>query len=387
MRDIWQPLAFADIRTIWLVTGVSCLVYGFLQSTVGIGGRRERAQRIWGFGYLAGGLAAGVYSLGAPLPGDSHLALANGLNAIFWVLLWVGMRSFSRRPIPRLLVLVAPVLAGALLLFPLTHSVVGAVTLLTAAGFLVLTIVDGVRDQRTEHLRKRTVVLGICGAWLVPVVYGLLVTFAGGDLGVAANVSLSVWALSFFALVTALGVSLILMVNERLEMRLTRLARTDSLTETLNRFGLFELGERLVQRAGRDRRPVSVLMLDLDAFKQVNDVHGHSIGDDLLRAFVDATRVLLRPRDLLARYGGEEFCVLLPDTDRRGALAVAERVRAAVEAMRVETCTDGIHASCTVSIGVVEIHTPEEGIGSAIVRADRALYRAKQEGRNRVRVA
>lgn len=142
------------------------------------------------------------------------------------------------------------------------------------------------------------------------------------------------------------------------------------------------------RRAKRNASPVSLIMIDVDYFKDYNDNYGHQRGDDCLVQIAGALgRVLNRSRDLVARYGGEEFTVILPDTSEDGALQIAEAMRAEVEALMVEHEYSGVARFVTVSLGISTV-TPEHATktGSLIHAADRALYQAKRSGRNCVMV-
>ena len=166
--------------------------------------------------------------------------------------------------------------------------------------------------------------------------------------------------------------------------RLSDLASLDPLTEVLNRRRFHELAQREFGLALRSSRVLAVIILDLDHFKTVNDLHGHSAGDEVLRTAARRLSVGLRVSDLFARYGGEEFAVLLPDTPVEGALHVAERMRLELtgEAVRFE----GRDIIVTASFGVFA-GTPRsaDSIETYLARADEALYVAKAEGRNAVR--
>ncbi|WP_158635314.1 GGDEF domain-containing protein [Luteimonas cucumeris] len=164
--------------------------------------------------------------------------------------------------------------------------------------------------------------------------------------------------------------------------RMAALAATDPLTGLANRRQLDERLDAEWQRSFHNKRPLSLLMIDVDRFKWVNDVHGHARGDDILCTIANLIRQhLQRPADAGARYGGDEFCVLLPETDESGAAAVAEAIRADVQRI----LSHGGEADVTVSIGYASrIATQHEDVLSMIAIADAALYEAKHRGRNKV---
>jgi diguanylate cyclase (GGDEF)-like protein len=158
------------------------------------------------------------------------------------------------------------------------------------------------------------------------------------------------------------------------------LSELDELTGLLNTRGFAIAADRLFGQALRYGRPASVLMIDSDNLKAVNDAQGHDAGNRLLRHLANALRAELRYTDVPARYGGDEFIVLLPETPARGALDVAERIRNAVVSKPLDLGAKQIPFS--VSIGVACF--PEDGrtLDALATRADRALYAAKQQGRN-----
>lgn len=165
------------------------------------------------------------------------------------------------------------------------------------------------------------------------------------------------------------------------QRKLVQLAVKDVLTTAYNR-RYFD--SRLVEETDRAKRyghRLSLIMMDIDHFKDLNDLHGHPFGDEALRALVKACEAATRSTDIVARYGGEEFCVILPETGLGEAEAFAERLRAAVEGMTIAAL--GIETGMTVSLGVSELKGDEEG-AAVLDRADRALYAAKANGRNRV---
>ena len=153
---------------------------------------------------------------------------------------------------------------------------------------------------------------------------------------------------------------------------------TDALTRVHNRRGL----ERLLRTTDwASRLPVSVLICDIDHFKQVNDRYGHAGGDQILEHFAGSLMANVRPNDVVARLGGEEFVVIMPATELSGGVAVAERIRSSNARMGDDSIAPGYIVQC--SIGVAELQIDED-LWSAIRRADELLYQAKQQGRNRV---
>lgn len=167
--------------------------------------------------------------------------------------------------------------------------------------------------------------------------------------------------------------------------KLRELAMTDTLTGLANRRTFFEYAEKEVARTARYRTPFSLLMVDADRFKAVNDTHGHAAGDEVLRHLAAVLKNTVRTTDLPARYGGEEFVVLLPETGAVDALILAERLRAGVEAASV-VVGDKI-LRYTISIGVAQAPAASPDLKSILAVADAALYRAKSEGRNRAVLA
>ena len=178
-------------------------------------------------------------------------------------------------------------------------------------------------------------------------------------------------------------------VRKMMEEKLCALAMTDGLTGLANRRAFDEMLEREWKRTLREGSQISLLLLDLDRFKEFNDHYGHQVGDDCLRAVSTAVRGAVRATDIAARYGGEEIAVILPSTALAGGMEAAEKVRSAVEALQITHggISDGV-GWVTVSVGVATalsriggtMRMPE----SLLLAADNALYKAKREGRNRV---
>jgi diguanylate cyclase (GGDEF)-like protein len=174
------------------------------------------------------------------------------------------------------------------------------------------------------------------------------------------------------------------LTNERIRMmeKLQKLAITDGLTRLYNSRSFYSQLELEVDRFNRYQHPLTLLLLDIDHFKDYNDKYGHLEGDKVLVRFSQIIRSCLRTNDSAYRYGGEEFTVILPETAGEEARTVAQRIRAALEAEPFSP-EDGEVATVTISIGLTEYH-PKEELSSFIQRADQAMYRSKRSGRNKV---
>lgn len=168
-------------------------------------------------------------------------------------------------------------------------------------------------------------------------------------------------------------------------MALENLVRTDYLTETSSRRQFFEMAEREFASARRHNSPLSLIAIDLDHFKRINDTYGHEAGDRVLKAFADTVKGFLRITDVFGRTGGEEFCLLMPHTDAAGALVLADRVLKAVLAQPVQV--GELTIAYSVSLGVCTLKPQDSDLASLMRQADGALYRAKIMGRNRMVVA
>ncbi len=173
--------------------------------------------------------------------------------------------------------------------------------------------------------------------------------------------------------------------RKQLEDELFHQANTDSLTGISNRRHFMVEAEQEIRRARRFSRALSVIMMDLDRFKWINDNLGHAAGDAVLETIVRASQESLRESDIMGRLGGEEFAILLPETDLEAAVEVAERLLNHVAETPVPTTKGVVH--CTTSLGVARLDEADNSIDDLLHRADEALYRAKNNGRNRVEVA
>jgi diguanylate cyclase (GGDEF)-like protein len=167
--------------------------------------------------------------------------------------------------------------------------------------------------------------------------------------------------------------------------KLARLSTEDSLTGIANRRRFDEVLEREWRRMRRASNSLALVMIDVDFFKSYNDNYGHQAGDGVLKKVAALfSKHLKRPGDIVARYGGEEFAMILPDTQLRGAVHIAEHMRKAVEKLKIEHSYSQAASFLTISAGIAAVVPYKNGLGDLIKKADENLYLAKQQGRNRL---
>ena len=164
-------------------------------------------------------------------------------------------------------------------------------------------------------------------------------------------------------------------------------ASQDHMTKLYNRRYFSEISTKVMQLAVRNKKPLSVLMLDIDKFKNINDTYGHPVGDEVIISLANTLKDISRQSDIACRFGGEEFLILLPETSAQGAMVIGEKIRKKVEELVISP-QNNIHIKFTISIGVSEFKPDDElNLELSIHRADEALYEAKKGGRNRVCLA
>lgn len=226
---------------------------------------------------------------------------------------------------------------------------------------------DEIRSQTAVPLRTGDSILGVLAvAWATP-----------RELDVAERDRLQVIA----------NQSSLTLQNALLHEELERLSVTDRLTELYNHGYLLQRLDEELGRAARFGHRLSVIMMDIDDFKQFNDTYGHPRGDQVLKVVSGIIRQNLREIDVAARYGGEEFVLVLPETDAEGAVRVAERIRQSMESYEIEVDHTGARDRRTVSLGVATYPLHGQTVARLIDAADRAMYEAKRQGKNKVVVA
>jgi diguanylate cyclase (GGDEF)-like protein len=317
------------------------------------------------------------------IPDWLSLVLANQLLVLGTVTYYMGTRSFMGEPLTWRHW--NCVMAGTTLVFiTLTYWLpnyalrVGFFSIVMGAIYVAQMRFMLRHGGRNFPVRLVEVVLALHMVVLATRLISILTGNAGADL-MEPSLFQTLYIGAYVITVLMLSIGAVLMATDRLRTELEHLATHDSLTQSLNRRALLQRCEDELERAQRYGNGPSIMMLDLDNFKAVNDTRGHQHGDAVLVHFAERTRQVLRRADRLGRYGGEEFLVLLPGADTAAALGVAQRIHA--------TLTAGHALDCQVSIGLTSWTGSHETLDAMLSRADAALYRAKHEGRNRTCVA
>jgi diguanylate cyclase (GGDEF)-like protein len=374
-----------DVRTLLFSIAAGFAAMGVMGLLLGAQHRQERAIGYWSAGCFVVAAANALLIFREELPALLTIVLANGLTVLGAFLLQAGFAGFYRRP-KRLGLGVALTLACMALLAwwtyvrPDFNARVLVVTVALLPAF-ALTMLHPLRDGDGPYRLLRHSLAALFGLLILASlarIAAAIVDPAPADAALFAPSPMhTIWYVAVLAVMFVSSLNFLLMPAQRAQMELSDLADVDELTGLLNRRA-FRL--RFAQTAAVGRP--SVMLLDLDHFKPLNDRHGHAAGDAVLRAFAATAAGQLRRHDVFARHGGDEFAVLLPDTEVGDALQVAERVREAVG--RMEVRFGDLLLRITVSIGVAAVPRGAAAHEAALALADQALYRAKSLGRNRV---
>jgi diguanylate cyclase (GGDEF)-like protein len=372
-----------DGHTLLALTAVIAVTLGGLIIFCWTQGRRDFYLALWGAGDILAGVSAGLLFVRGALPDFLSINLANALMAIAYGVMFAAAREFGGKKTQ-----VEWVSAGALLWlvacgFPSFYGSQSLRIAAMSAVFAAYTVATGLEFWRGHGQplpsRKPAIVFlfvhaAACGCRVPIALFGGLS---------APRLAVGPWfdILVFESLIHVLAMAILVvsMAKERAELEQRSVASTDELTGAASRRAFLAQGAVRIGAAAKKGAAASLLLIDLDHFKNVNDNFGHEVGDRMLRAFADCAAGVLRPGDLLGRIGGEEFAALLVGLDAEAAITAAERMRRAVEAIERPA---GVRIS--VSIGVSTAARSERALGEMLREPDRALYRAKALGRNRV---
>jgi len=376
-----------DIQTFMLALGIGNISFAVLMVAYTRDAEPSPGLRLWTWARLVAG-ATQLLAFARPQLGMPALAL---IEPVGWLAGWAlevaaycaffEFRHWKRvvLPIAGLALLVAACFV------PLAGSDYGELMGLIACVFALSSLSNACvllhPKRKNPSLLQRIIGLnnGVFGLAIASWAVG---AFLRGELNMVEN-DLSQLAayVSGYMLMIVNGFGFLLMSKQRNDAVMQRLATLDDLTGLLNRRAFFSRANDARLLALRMRQPIALLMIDIDHFKQLNDRFGHATGDEALVLFARTTSAILREHDLVGRMGGEEFALAMPGAAVEGALQAAERLRQATMEICLLTC--GNSYQMTVSIGVVVIDACED-LPAALARADRALYAAKRNGRNKV---
>ena len=375
-----------DLHTLLMVMIATSLLLA-VSLLVAIGPQFRDGMGKWTSSLLLQAVVFGLYASQGSWPGYAAVVLSNALFITCLTLQAAAIREFYDRTTSVWWHLLPTLLVGILFAsiiedFPMRVIVSGAIF---GVGMLALAIIA----QRLNPEDRGS------ARWLLLTGYllGAATMFARAVVGIvephsihglfAPSLFQGTTFLFSFAVILVTSVGFLLLHKERSEEAAQKLALTDPLTGAYNRRTFLELAEKEIARTRRARGSLSLIMLDLDHFKHINDRNGHVAGDEVLKGVVAVVLTCLRKEDLLVRYGGEEFCILLPSVAIDRAALMAERMREAVEQARFPF--NGRALPVTISVGVASLSmNGEEGVDKLVNRADEALYSAKKAGRNRV---
>jgi len=384
-------LILFDVRTLlitvalatFICAGARVLLWRLHPAIPGLGA--------WALASVMGAVALALIAARGAIPEIFSLTLAQVLITIAFIVVWSGFRSFLGQPElsirGRLLLLLGPVLLIALAQVEHSLPLRSISNALVISGFSGLIAFDLFRGNARQKMSLR--ITG--GLYLVNALF-FLVRAAAVESDAATISQMQSSGFAVFSLmwwlcfVMATTLCMVLMTSEILQENLDRQASLDPLTGAMNRRAFGHLSVRELARARRGGMPLTVVMMDLDHFKRINDRLGHATGDIVLRLFVSVAQRVLRTEDVFCRWGGEEFVTLLPATALPQALLVAERLRQSFAEEAADLAPEAAEIGFTVSLGLAQLQGDEE-IEELLRRADHALYRAKDLGRNRCEAA
>ncbi|MGI8527586.1 MAG: GGDEF domain-containing protein [Pseudolabrys sp.] len=379
-----------DVNTLFMVTIYVEAILGLLLLFAWVQNTAVTAVAWWGFAHLIRAGSVVLFGMYGSVPDLISIDLANALLFTAFAVTWTGARVFDGRPAEPVYLVTGAVLWLLVCRLPVLDDAMNARVLIASGIITAYTWLTAYEfwQGREEPLVSRWPAIFMLFAhgalFLLRTPLVTVLPWSSGN-----NVFGSVWltVVSFEALLFTISIAFILlaMAKERTELRHRTAALIDPLTGIANRRAFLLDAGALAKRHMGNPRPSTVLLIDLDHFKSINDRFGHAVGDRVLETFAETARQVVRSNDLIGRLGGEEFAAVLNDTPPEKAQAMAERLRAAFEQAALDV--DGRPVGATVSIGLVHCDGVLFDVPGLLAQADQALYFAKERGRNRVEVA
>lgn len=383
-----------DFETTFIAQVITVIGFAVGLSIVVASGRYPRhirgSLRAYSYGkFLLGSafLIAGFRGGQAP---ELLIPLANGIGLAGLSMNYTSVRHLQNRPVwPFVPAAVGAAVGLSCLLLLFAGGGIGWVRVLvsfaTSAVLLVIAFEVLVRYQGRgiPHYVTGLLCASLAVVYLVRMSAGMAQEDAPTTYMLDDRVERATFLLSLLGTVIG-AINYVLMASDEFNRELSKLAHTDGLTGALNRRRLFEMGEVEFRRARRYGRELTVLVLDIDRFKSINDHAGHPFGDRVIRAVADCCTGQIRHEDALGRIGGEEFAILLPETGAEAGRMLAERLRGAIERQLAQLGAEaGVTVTC--SIGGVSLTREHSEFSDLMAQSDTALYDAKHAGRNQVR--
>ncbi len=379
-----------DIRTLSYVTMLVCLMMAGVMLLLARVYPDSNSTRFWALGntFIAiGFLLLGLRDL---IPSILSIPVSNTLITLGYIYLLIGISTFVNHKI-----LIWPFVAITVFIFTsfsfftyitpnITARIVIISLVISGIGFYSIWVLN--KDKRNEFQFLEFLLSWVFIVHSTYLLARAYVTYVETPILDFMNTN-TLQALSFFdvfmfSILITFGFSFLL--NKELQSRLKYLSETDSLTGILNRGAFLKLIEQQSDHHKKNQTPISLVMIDIDHFKQVNDTYGHKVGD---KALVHTTNIInskLEKEQVLGRLGGEEFCIALPDTNLVKAIDIAQEVLSSLSSSPL--IEDSITLNLTISIGVAEHQSNSNKIEDTLQYADEALYKAKEAGRDCVKV-
>ena len=372
-----------DVRTLLVLVAVADAMAAAIL-WAGAGRRLKHGVLAWIASLFCRAVACATLAAG-PEPQAAAFTLSGAMLALSITLQGASLLSSNSRALPSWVH--TAIIAAVAVPFALVGNDAASAMLFGGMVFgTLLLVLAAIAWQLRTGGRSRTILVATFAAGSAAFVFrGVSVVLAADPLQAFIFPTTLQSAVFVVAAASALAATFgfMLLQKERADREAVRLATIDPLTGAYNRSTFIEIAERELSRARRAGQPLSIIMVDIDHFRPVNESFGNHAGDELLRKIAGLIRAALRKEDMLVRYGGEEFLVMLPEVPGPGAVVVAGRIRKSVEAEPL--FVDGKSVALTVSVGVsARLDEGPESIESLLARAEQALTLAKQRGRNRV---
>lgn len=376
-----------DVQTLSVVTVFITALLGALLVFAGLQNRSIRAPMWWGAAHIINAIGLGLLTSRGAVPDVVSIDLANAMVLLGYGLTWTGARVFDGRGIKPHLVLLAP--AVWMLLCRMhgfeTDANMRTIVVSTMMALLALLTAEEFWRGRDEPLMSRwpsVIVLLAYAAALLARVPATLLSPAFADDSILSGLSFALLAFGTLLFTVVMAFLQLNMTKERTELKHKINSLVDPLSGVANRRAFLDGASALLAQQEVNREPLAVMLFDLDYFKQINDRFGHAVGDSVLQTFADTATATLGTDVLFARIGGEEFASCMPVGDLDEAFAIADRVRRNFAAASARFGSTDLMPS--VSGGVTLGCDPRAKVLDLLTVVDRALYRAKEHGRNRV---